>query len=267
MMFDVNMLSTLQKLGLTNYAARTYIVITNFGPIDATRIAQEANIPRTKIYDVLARLEDYGWINGEQGRPRLFTAHDPRGIIEKRRSDLFTQVDSLVGELSLMYDQQLKKEMPRVWLIHGQHNITAKSLDMASQAKKSVMMIGDLYFPEEVESLKSIILKAKKNFVNFRIIAGDVIKTSEGEINLVEAFAEVEPEMVVSGKPPIKYVIVDEKELLIMFPKITEDILDLDKVVALWIPSPAVASSMVDMFSMRWNEYYKNANNEVTDNK
>ncbi|HEX3014593.1 MAG TPA: helix-turn-helix domain-containing protein [Methanobacterium sp.] len=43
------MLSSLQKLGLTNYGAKTYIVITNFGPIDATDIAKEANIPRTKI--------------------------------------------------------------------------------------------------------------------------------------------------------------------------------------------------------------------------
>jgi sugar-specific transcriptional regulator TrmB len=257
MMFDEKMLSTLQKLGLTHYSAKTYIVITTFGPINATKIAEEANIPRTKIYDVLTKLEEDGWINIEQGRPKIFTARDPRGIINELRSDLFTQIDSLSSELSMMYDQQIKKEMPKVWLIHGKNNITAKSLDMVSKAKKSIMMLGDLYFPEEVESLKSIILKAKKNSISFRIMTGDVIKTSEGEINLVKAFADIQPEMIISGKPPIKYVIVDEKELLIMFPKIHEDILDLNKVVALWIPSPAVASSMVDMFNMRWNEYIK----------
>ena len=119
------------------------------------------------------------------------------------------------------------------------------------------MMTGDLYFPEEVESLKSIIQKAKRNSISFRIIAGGVVKTSEGEIDLVKAFDEVQPDMIISGKPPIKYVVVDEKELLIMFPKINEEILDLNKVVALWIPSPAVASSMVDMFNMRWNTYVK----------
>lgn len=74
---------------------------------------------------------------------------------------------------------------------------------------------------------------------------------------LVKSFEDIQPEMIISGKPPIKYVIVDEKELLIMFPKINEDILDLDKVVALWIPSPVVTSSMADMFNMRWNEYIK----------
>lgn len=206
---------------------------------------------------MLNKLEKDGWINVDRGRPKLFTSRDPRGIIDKRRSDLFTEIDSLSSELSMMYDQQIKKEMPNVWLIHGKENITAKSLDMVSKAKKSVMMVGDLYFPEEVESLNSIILKAKKNRISFRIISGDIIKTSEGEINLVKSLADVHPEMIISGKPPIKYVIVDEKELLMMFPKITEDILDLDKVVALWIPSPAVASSMSDMFNMRWNEYIK----------
>jgi sugar-specific transcriptional regulator TrmB len=256
-MFDEKMLSALQKLGLTHYSAKTYIVITTFGPIDATKIAKEASIPRTKIYDVLTKLEEDGWINVEHGRPKSFTARDPRGIIDERKSDLFTEIDSLLNEMSMMYDQQIKKEIPNVWLIHGKDNITAKSLYMVSKAQKSIMMLGDLYFPEEVESLKSIILKAKRNNISFRIMSEDIIKTSEGEIDLVKAFADIQPEMIISGKPPIKYVIVDEKELLIMFPKINEDILDLNKVIALWIPSPAVASSMVDMFNMRWNEYIK----------
>ena len=257
MMFDEKMLSSLQKLGLTNYGAKTYIVITNFGPIDATSIAKEASIPRTKIYDVLNKLEKDRWINVDQGRPMLFTARDPRGIIDERRSNLFTEIDSLSSEMSMMYDQQIKKEIPKVWLIHGKDNITAKSLDMVSKARKSVMMTGDLYFPEEVESLKSTIPKAKRNGISFRIIAGGVVKTSEGNIDLVKAFAEIQPDMIISGKPPIKYVVVDEKELLIMFPKIHENILDLNKVVALWIPSPVVAASMTDMFNMRWNKYVK----------
>lgn len=257
MIFDEKMLAALQKLGLTRYGAKTYIVITTFGPIDATRIAKEANIPRTKIYDVLNKLEHDEWIMVGEGRPRLFTARDPRGIIEERKSNLFTEIDSLSNEMSMMYNQQIKTEMPNAWLIHGKNSITAKSLDMVSKAQKSVMMLGDLYFPEEVESLKSIILKSKKNNIRFRIMSGDIIKTSEGEIDLVKSFTDIQPEMIISGKPPIKYVIVDEKELLIMFPKIHEDILNLNKVVALWIPSPAVASSMVDMFNMRWNEYIK----------
>ncbi|MGF7119253.1 TrmB family transcriptional regulator [Methanobacterium oryzae] len=257
MMFDEKMISALQKLSLTNYGAKTYIVITNFGPIDAAKIAEEASIPRTKIYAVLTKLEEGGWINVEHGRPKLFTARDPRGIIDERRSDLLTEIDSLSDEMSMMYDQQIKKEIPKVWLIQGNNNITAKSFDMVSKANKSIMMLGDLYFPEEVESLKSLVLKAKRNNISFRIIANDVIKTSKGEIDLVKAFTDVQPDMIISGKPPIKYVIVDEKELLIMFPKINEDILDLNKVIALWIPSPAVASSMVDMFNMRWNEYVR----------
>ncbi len=257
MMFDEKMLSSLQKLGLTSYGAKTYIIITNFGPIDASNIAKEANIPRTKIYDVLNKLEEEKWITVEHGRPMLFTARDPRNIIDEHRSTLLTEIDSLLSEMSMMYDQQIKKEIPKVWLIHGKDNITAKLLDMVSKARKSVMMLGDIYFPEEVESLKSIIPKAKRNSISFRIIASGVIKTSEGKIDLINAFAEVQPEMITSEKPPIKYVIVDKKELLIIFPKIHEDILDLNKVVALWIPSPVVASSMVDMFNMRWNEYVK----------
>lgn len=165
MMFDENMLSALKKLGLTHYGSKSYIVITTFGPIDATRIAKEANIQRTKIYDVLTKLEEDGWVNIEHGRPKLFTARDPRGIIDQKQSALLDEIDSLSSALSLMYDQQIKKEMPKVWLIHGKHNITAKSLDRVSKAKKSVTMMGDLYFPEEVESLKSIILKAKKKIV------------------------------------------------------------------------------------------------------
>jgi sugar-specific transcriptional regulator TrmB len=79
MMFDENMLSALKKLGLTHYGAKSYIVITTFGPINATTIAKEANIQRTKIYDVLKKLEEEGWITVEHGkRPMLFSAQDPK---------------------------------------------------------------------------------------------------------------------------------------------------------------------------------------------
>jgi HTH-type transcriptional regulator, sugar sensing transcriptional regulator len=258
MMFDEKILSAMQKLGLTRYGAKTYIVIATFSPISASEIAKEASIQRTKIYDVLNKLEEDEWINVEHGRPKLFTARDPRNIIDQKQSALLNEIDSLSSTLSLMYDQQIKKEMPNVWLINGKDNIIAKSVDMVSKAKKSVTMMGDLYFPEEVKSLRSIILNAKQNRIRFRIISRDIVKTSEGEINLVKSFADVNPEMVISMKPPIKYVTVDEKEILVIFPKINEDILNLDKVVALWIPNPVVASSMVDMFNMRWNEHYKN---------
>ncbi len=39
----------LQKLGLTLYGAKVYTALVSMGPTNATELAKEAEVPRTKI--------------------------------------------------------------------------------------------------------------------------------------------------------------------------------------------------------------------------
>lgn len=77
MLFDVKTISMLQKLGLTLYGAKAYTALVSTGPTTATVLANEAEIPRTKIYETLKRLEEEKWVIAEKGRPTIYTPDTP----------------------------------------------------------------------------------------------------------------------------------------------------------------------------------------------
>jgi sugar-specific transcriptional regulator TrmB len=144
MLLDEKTLVTLQKLGLTYYGARIYETLVLLGPSDATRLSAESGVPRTKVYDILRRLETEGWITSKRTRPITYTARYPGDVLEERKAAFNAAVDETSNELSMLYDNQMDKENPRVWLLRGSGNVTVKLLDMVGRSKKSILLMGPL---------------------------------------------------------------------------------------------------------------------------
>ena len=107
---DAKILATLQKLGLTYYGAKVYATLVATGDTTATVLSTESEVPRTKIYDVLKRLEERNWIAVEQGRPIIYSPRYPKEVLEERRTLLCSEIDHCSNELALMYDRQIGKE-------------------------------------------------------------------------------------------------------------------------------------------------------------
>ncbi len=61
-------------------------------------------------------------------------------------------------------------------------------------------------------------------------------------------------EIKISGPTFSKFVIIDDKELLIIFSKVEDDVLDIDNTIAIWIPNVSIASYQASIFNGIWNE-------------
>ncbi len=254
MLLDEKLLSTLQKLGLTYYGARVYATLVSLGPSDATELAAESEIPRTKIYEVLRRLDAEKWITVEHSRPITYTAKYPKDILEEKKAIFNSEISDVSNQLSMLYDKIMDKELPRVWLLRGMDNITAKTLDMIRRAKKDIMLLGALYSANEIEQLKPELTIAKKKGLNIRVICRQNIKLKDGQLEIIKNLSPIMPSIKISGPAFSKFVIIDDKELLIIFSKVENDILDIDNTIAIWIPNVSIASYQASMFNGIWNE-------------
>ncbi|MFP3285394.1 MAG: helix-turn-helix domain-containing protein [Nitrososphaeria archaeon] len=76
----------LYRLGLSEYEARAYLSLLTEGPLTATELCSRAGIPRSKVYEVLRRLAEKGWVNPGDGRPARYSARHPREAIYIWRS-------------------------------------------------------------------------------------------------------------------------------------------------------------------------------------
>ena len=243
----------LQKLGLTLYGAKVYAALVSTGPTNATALAKEAEVPRTKIYETLKRLEEEKWVIVEKGRPSIYTPAYPREVIEDRKSALYSEIDVVADQLTMAYERQMEEENPRVWLIQGIDNIISKTSEMMGRAKHEIKLMGSLYSPREMEPLKEQIVQAKNRGVDVRIITRPTIKSSDGVVDIVKSLLPVTSDIKKSKSPYIKNVIIDDKELLIMYSRVVDGITDVDNVVAIWVANTSVASYMGSNFNMIWN--------------
>lgn len=85
--------SSLEEFGLSKYEARAYTTLVGRGSLSASEVAYYSNLPRTKIYLTLKKLEKKKLSNITQQKPLICNAIAPR--------DAF-------GEMVLLYERRLK---------------------------------------------------------------------------------------------------------------------------------------------------------------
>ncbi|CAJ36990.1 TrmB family transcriptional regulator [Methanocella arvoryzae] len=253
MVLDEKVLTTLQRMGMTYYGAKAYAVLVASGPSSPSAIAREAEVPRSKIYETLKRLEESGWVRVERSRPLTYKPVYPKEAIEERRKALNAEIEYASAELSSVYDRQVDQEAPNVKLIRGMDNIVPRIEDMISRARHDVCMLGALYTRDEIARVKKYLASARKRGVNVRIITRPTIATGEGGIATVEAFSMAGSDIRLFRTPFIKFVVIDGREIMIMFSRVEDDVPDARNAVAIWTPNPDISSYMLSNFNMMWD--------------
>jgi HTH-type transcriptional regulator, sugar sensing transcriptional regulator len=94
----------LAQLGLTTYEARTYLALLRRESSTAAEAARLANVPRQRIYDVLAGLVDRGLVAMRPGQVTKYAADAPEHALERLVSDQREQVAELEQRAALLVE-------------------------------------------------------------------------------------------------------------------------------------------------------------------
>ncbi len=96
-------------LGLNSYEARAYLTLLRLGQAQASKIADEARVPRGRIYDVLKNLESKGLVARDKD---AYIARSPKSALEslaqktlleaqKKYNDMITLANILNNEYKI----------------------------------------------------------------------------------------------------------------------------------------------------------------------
>jgi sugar-specific transcriptional regulator TrmB len=129
--------SSLEKLGLSEYEARSFValVLRNHGT--AEEVAELAMMPRTSAYKALDSLVEKGFATSVSGRP---TTYHPKPLEEVRDraiaefNEVFDRLASVRGLLSEKGNPQL------IYTIIGEKRVLAKIGEMIEASKKSIII-------------------------------------------------------------------------------------------------------------------------------
>ncbi len=134
----------LKEIGLTDYEVATYIALLEDGPCTASQASKGAQVPYSKIYDVLASLETKGWVEIENTRPKKYFPKPPSEALEATRltfeSNLQSNLNQVQVELRPLYTSKEIQERPDIWIVRGDFNILARIREGLNTARHTLMI-------------------------------------------------------------------------------------------------------------------------------
>lgn len=103
------------SFGLTEYESKAIFSLIKKGSLQAPEISRDTGIPKTRVYDVLVKLEEKQLVIALQGRPKKFQAIETDKIIEKliqeKRKELNKiEENALKLKKNLFSEEQEEKE-------------------------------------------------------------------------------------------------------------------------------------------------------------
>jgi HTH-type transcriptional regulator, sugar sensing transcriptional regulator len=249
---DLKTLALLQILGLTLSDAKAYAALVGLGSTTPFILAEETGIPRTKIYETIRRLAKDNWLTVERGRPGKVTPLRPRDVIGSRVTALNADFEKMSNEFSMEYEKRMERESPKTTLIRGIENISQKTIEMMGRARTNLYLFGTLYYPEEMESIKQQISAAKRRGVTIRISANNPVQQKDNIVDIPDAFSHVTKDIQIAPEPFVRTLTIDNKEMLMMFPRPESEAADRENLIAIWVSNESVSKAINNAFNIAW---------------
>ena len=148
----------LKSLGLSTYAARTFVALVSLGEGTAQDVSEIAEVPRTRVYDAADELHDRGLIDVKQSSPQQYWAISTETAGRHFEQEYNHRVTILTDALDQLASVDRSTEQQGVWTVTGRDTVTERVVDFISSAEDEVvyMTIGELLTDEVAECLSTV---------------------------------------------------------------------------------------------------------------
>jgi sugar-specific transcriptional regulator TrmB len=144
MAIDDETRAALREMGLNAYEIDTYLVLVSGGQLTAMDISERANVPYSKMYEVLNSLKEKGWIKSTESRPFKYYPVPPleaTRLTRLRIEDKYVNLENAVVEsLQPLYEQRELVERPEMIILRGQQQVLTKLEDVLKKASVEIVV-------------------------------------------------------------------------------------------------------------------------------
>ena len=214
-------IATLKGIGLTMYEAQAYVTLTSLIQATAVEVSEKSGIPRSKIYDVLKKLNEKDFIEVEDGRPLTYIAKSPVEVLSREKENITSQIDDTITRLTNIYENGMSQVQAPIWRIYGVEKIINQEVEIIKRAKNTVNMRIGFLFEGEGEAL--IDAFKKRRSLNVNILASPTCYINNEEVNIIKMFKDAGINIQKADIPFVKVMISDSKEMMHTYTKFSED--------------------------------------------
>lgn len=129
--------TALKAAGLTEYEARCFVALTQLSTGTAKEISQVAEIPRSRVYDTVERLDQRGLVEVQQSNPREYNAVPIEMAMRRIREDYDSHINAAENALQQIKEPE-SKEDEGMWAITHTDHVTERILTLLDGAEETV---------------------------------------------------------------------------------------------------------------------------------
>lgn len=243
-------------MGLTDYESKAYLSLVSFISATALEISETSGVPLSKVYEVLRSLAKKGFIEIRRGKPLKYEIIPPQDVFGSLRAKVKEEFEEAESEIKTLYETQIPKSPPHIWLIYGTDKIIKKELEVIGRAKDTLHIAAGFMFHNEVENLNEHLSKALKKGVQTRIISAPYCVTDGEEIEISENLKKLDCEIKTFQIPFIKVIIRDKKEMILIFCKFEDGILISETAIGVWNQYTQFVETIADLYNLVWTRTF-----------
>ena len=205
-------IAQLEALGLSTYAARTFVALVALGTGTARDVSQVSEVPRTRVYDAIDELHSRGLVDVLQSTPKQFWAISAETTSRSFEQQLEHRVDTLRTALQELEPIERRAEQRGVWTVNGQVAVTNRVLEFFESADDEIvyMTVEELLTDDLIEGLS----EANERGVRIELggLSTEVQERIQTDIPDAEMFESL---WVWSDTPAGRLMMVDGRKTLV----------------------------------------------------
>ena len=188
---DNDLIGNLEELGLSKYESSAYLTLIQKGSLAPSEIAYYSNLPRTKVYSVLKKLEKKRLSVISQEKPLIFTPIPPEEAfheilqLSERRIKNMKRIVETLQKINDELHRPVGCEEKRYTILNAK-SAFSKVNDLIACCKSSINASLDTWGVRFLSQCKDSIVKAMTNNVKFRLLVGYDSLDDESLINMPE---------------------------------------------------------------------------------
>jgi HTH-type transcriptional regulator, sugar sensing transcriptional regulator len=257
------------ELGLTERETKVYITLLSKKSFTSSELQKSANIPRTKIYEVLAKMIERGiCMERRVGKTRLYEAIEPKKalhkVLEDFKNDYHIEVekkksitDTLAGIFNPVYMKNKDFESPLefVEVIKDKDQAQKRILHAFQSAKSELLSFVKGPYVCDTNSRVNQQVKEEKNLLKRGVKCKKIYESTElaESVPVIEQFkplAKLGSQLRTVESLPIKMVIFDDN--LVIFP-LQDVIKNPDELTIILIQHKEMVLACKILFNYLWS--------------
>jgi len=260
-------MDALRAIGLNKYQRNLWAALLSRGASTAGELSDISSVPRSRCYDVLQSLSEWGFVITQPGKPMKYVAVPPTEAFERAKKRVNEDAKELTEKIERIRKSDIVKELEKIHkdalkviqpedmtgALKGNYAMLQQLETMFKKARKSIKLVTtEEGLAELVENHMTLVKRAADAGVAIRI-AAPVNKQTTEAARMLAKYAQVRNIEAVEHLEKLcgRFMVIDGEEFVLA---LTDDSkTHPTQCVAFWSQSPHASSRFLDpMFETMW---------------